>query len=94
LKVAKRKVAKVKWNWKKTTWKGIKSAALVAVGIAVIAFLGAFDTPDELMDTGVPKEFAALIAMGVAFMISWARNYLKTNYPDLYRRLTPGKSGL
>lgn len=95
LKIIKRKVEAVKWDWKKSLKKGLRSAGMAALVMAVLVFLGAMDTPDELMGFGVPQQFAAVIAMGVAFLISWLRNYVKINYPGLVPKISKkGGQGL
>ena len=54
----------------------------MALGIAVLAFFGAFDSERELLDAGVPELLAPLAAMGVAAMISWARNLIAVKWPQ------------
>ena len=70
------------WDWTKTLWKSIRAALGMAVGLAVLSFLGGFDSEAELAVAGVPKWLAPLGAMGVAAIIAFARNWIAINRPQ------------
>lgn len=75
-------------DWKRTLWKGVKTAAVSAASIAAAAFVSSFlnqvDTADELTQLGLPVVWVPLVLAAV----SAARNYLKNH------RTPPGSVGL
>jgi hypothetical protein len=73
----------MQWDWTKTLWKSVRSAAMVAAAGMVFAFLGGFDTPEELVSSGVPGWLAPAGALAVAALVSFLRNYLAINHPSL-----------
>lgn len=72
----------MEWSWTKTLWKAVRGALGAALAAAVLWLLGAFDTEAELTSAGVPTWLAPLAAMGVAFVISFVRNWLAINRPE------------
>lgn len=70
------------WDWTKTLWKAIRGALGAALAVAVLSFLGAFDTKAELGAAGVPDWLAPLGAVVVGFVVSWVRNWLSINRPE------------
>ena len=73
---------RMSWDWTKTLWKAVRGALGAAVVIGVLGFLGGFDTPEELGEAGAPTWLAPLGALGVAFVISWVRNWVAINRPQ------------
>jgi len=73
----------MKWDWTKTLWKAIRGALGAAAAVGVLAFLGAFDTEAELTASGVPTWLAPIVVMGVAFVVSWVRNWIAVAKPEL-----------
>lgn len=69
------------WDWTKTLWKALRGALGAALAVAVLSVLGAFDTEAELLTAGVPKWLAPIAVMGVAFVVSWIRNWITINRP-------------
>ena len=70
----------MKFSWTKNAWKGVRGALLMAVGMAVLAFLGAFDTTGEVTAIGVPLGVANIVALIVAALIPMVRNLLKVKF--------------
>ena len=61
------------YDWKKTAWKGIKTAALGAL----VLFLVSFDTPQEWVAMGLPAWSGQLGAVIVGSAITMLRNAAK-----------------
>lgn len=70
------------WDWTKTLWKSVRGALGAAVVVGVLALLGAFDTTEELTASGMPTWLAPVVAMGVAALISWLRNWISISRPQ------------
>ena len=68
------------FSWTKNIWKGVRGSLLMAVGLAVVSFLGAYDTVGEVEGLGVPSAMASIVALIVAALIPMARNLLKVKF--------------
>lgn len=67
----------MKFDWLKNVWKGIRGALLTAVGMAILAFLGALDTEGEALALGFPKWVAPIVVLVVGALIPMVRNFFK-----------------
>ena len=68
------------FSWAKAAWKGVRGGLLMALGIALLAFLGTIDTSAEVTALGVPGYLVPLIVALVGFAGPFLRNVMKKKY--------------
>ena len=70
------------YEWTKTLWKSVRTAAMVVVVGGVYSFLGGFDSPEELEAAGVPAWLAPVGATVIAAGVTAIRNWIAVNRPQ------------